>query len=186
MCSYVPEASTVLHFCSIRLSYISSLFKTPAWFDSWQTHLPVQVQVKWCLQNTCWSSDIVFAVRPLCGEEQHDRVSSRCSIYLTGCWLIEVSVLREAWASFPTPICPLIFIISSNLCYEEQTLLVNRPFLDRSRASAITMSCLTRLRECKDSVSLKWSKSSHCVNVNHEQVQLCVCYHIATTKHWRD
>lgn len=146
---------------SIMLSYIS-LFKTPAWFDSWQTHL--LVQVKWCLQNTCWSSDIIFAVWPLCGEEQHDQVSSCCSIYQTGCWLIEVSVLRDACAA----ICPLIFIISTDLCYEEQTVLVNRPFLIGQSISYYHVITLIRVCECQqicwnncvqqqEAVSLKWS-----------------------------
>lgn len=67
-------------------------------------HLPVQVQVKQCLQNTCLSSDIILvvilAVRPLFGEKQHCQVSSLCSIYLTDCWLIEVSVLRNDSVAF--------------------------------------------------------------------------------------
>lgn len=103
--------------------------------NSWEIHFVQQVQVKRSLQNPCLSFDItlaaMLAVRPLFGGEQHCQISTLCSIYLTGCWLIEVSVLRNASVAFSTLLCTLIFIISTDCCYEEQTLLVIR-FYDRT------------------------------------------------------
>lgn len=116
---------------------------------------------KQCLQNTSLCSHItlavILAVRPLFEVKQECQISSLCPIYLTDCWLIEVSFLRNASVALPTLFCPLIFIILTDLCSEEQ------PWLAIRRISVITANVMTlkpillRLfKEAKHPILLKY------------------------------
>lgn len=111
---------------------------------------------KQCLQNTSLSSHIL-AVRPLFEVKQECQISSLCPIYLTDCWLIEVSFLRNVSVALPTLFCPFIFIILTDLCSEEQ------PWQAIRRISVITANVMTLkpillhlFKEAKHPILLKY------------------------------